>query len=159
LPRELRRGLHRPLSGAVPLGPRADAPVRLARRRLAAPVRLAGRIGRAGQGEVVSEPLYVEASAFLSRHLTGIGRFVARLVEALAHETPLRLTTTMDRQTARDLDLSTRLSRGHDVPLTPDLLPRTEDVRDWVDRLLELPQERHDPERSRHGPILYTTLR
>lgn len=107
----------------------------------------------------MNEPLYVEVSALLSRHLTGIGRFVARLIEALAHEAPLRLTTTMDRETARNLDLSTRLCRGSDVPLTLDLLPRADDARSWVDRLLELPQERHDPERSRHSPILYTTLR
>src|SRR5439155_15485721 len=110
-------------------------------------------------GEGMSEPLYVEASAFLSRHLTGIGRFVARLVEGLVHETPLRLTTTMDRQTARDLDLSTTLTRGHEIPLTPELLPDAEDTRVWVDRLLALPQQRLDPERSRHSPILYTTLR
>src|SRR5262249_16884021 len=39
------------------------------------------------------EPLYVEASALLSAHLTGIGRFVARLLEALVRRVPVRLTT------------------------------------------------------------------
>src|SRR5262249_20917012 len=38
-------------------------------------------------------------------------------------------------------------------------LPRTDDAREWVDQILDLPQERHNPEVSRHSPILYTTLR
>ncbi len=42
-----------------------------------------------------SEPLYLDIYPLLAKHLTGIGRFVARLVESLARLTSVRLITTI----------------------------------------------------------------
>src|SRR5262245_34169806 len=79
------------------------------------------------------KPLYVEAAALLSGHLTGIGRFVARLIEALVARTPVRLTTMISREQAAELKLSPRLPCGWDIPLSADDLPaRGADIRDWV---------------------------
>src|SRR5262245_32119670 len=105
-------------------------------------------------------PLYVEVSSLLTRHLTGIGRFVARLLEALAPLAPLRLVTTMHRDWARSLNLSTALLVGREVVLDGDTLRRAdEDLTGWVRRLLRRPQRRHDPLLAARSPGLYTMLR
>lgn len=105
-------------------------------------------------------PLYIESAALLSGHLTGIGRFVARLIEALAPLTPLRLTTMISREQAAELKLSPLLRSGNDIPLSANDLPAPGiDLRDWVRHVLQLPQEAHDLGFSRRCPMLFTMLR
>jgi glycosyltransferase involved in cell wall biosynthesis len=105
-------------------------------------------------------PLYVEVTSLLTRHLTGIGRFVARLLEALAPRTPLRLVTTMDRLRARSTNLSTALLVGREAVVDGGGLRRAdEDLTKWVRRLLRMPQGPHDARLAARSPGLYTMLR
>jgi len=105
-------------------------------------------------------PLYVEVTSLLTRHLTGIGRFVARLLEALVPHTPLRLVTTMDKLRARSLNLSTALVVGREVVVDGgSLRPADEDLTKWVRRLLKMPQRPHDTQQAARCPGLYTMLR
>jgi glycosyltransferase involved in cell wall biosynthesis len=105
-------------------------------------------------------PLYVEVSPLLTKHLTGIGRFAARLVEALAHITPLRLITTIQGELARNMRLSNMLSCGQDLPVSrADVPAADEDVGAWARRLLGRPRCRHDPHLAARCPVLYTMLR
>ncbi|MCS6864854.1 MAG: glycosyltransferase [Gemmataceae bacterium] len=106
----------------------------------------------------MNTPLYVEVTALLPRHFTGIGRFIARLLIELAEQTPLRLTATIDRDTAARWNVRTTLC-GRDIPLTAANRPRTTDLRTWVDELLALPSEPHNPAHARQCSMLYTYLR
>jgi hypothetical protein len=105
----------------------------------------------------MGRPLYVEVTPLLSRRLTGIGRFAARLLEALAVRTPLRLTTMR----TRSLNLSTALLAGREAVVNGEDLRRRadEDLARWVRRLLRLPQRPHDPRLAARCPGLYTMLR
>ena len=105
-------------------------------------------------------PLYVEVGPLLTKHLTGVGRFIARLLEALAPRVPLRLVTCVDRTWARLFRLSTVLLVGSEIAVDPGALGRVdEDLAGWVRRLLRLRQRRHDPARAAEAPGLYTMLR
>ena len=78
-------------------------------------------------------PLYVEASSLLDRRLTGIGRFVARLLEALVRLRPIRLVTTVQAEMARNLQLSTAFLCGQEFPRDGQLwqnLRRAIELRD-----------------------------
>ncbi len=70
-----------------------------------------------------SAPTYVEISPLLVRQMTGIGRFVARLVEALSRLTPLRLINTIQGEHADNMRLSNMLPCGQEiiVPRAPCL--------------------------------------
>jgi glycosyltransferase involved in cell wall biosynthesis len=81
-------------------------------------------------------PLYVEVSPLLSQHLTGIGRFVARLVQALAPLTPLRLFSTLTRAQALEARLSPTLTAGHALVIDATQLPTAGDVAVWTRQLL-----------------------
>lgn len=105
-------------------------------------------------------PLYVEVSSLLARHLTGIGRFVARLLEALAPLTQLRLVTYVDKYTAWSSKLAAPLLVGREVVVDGTGLRRAdEDLTRWVRRLLRLPQRSHDRGLAGRCPGLYTLLR
>jgi glycosyltransferase involved in cell wall biosynthesis len=106
-----------------------------------------------------TEPLYVEASPLLTRQLTGIGRFVARLVQALARRRPLRLFCTIHGEHARRMKLSTALVGGQELPLTPDLIPGDEDLGVWARRLLHGRRTAPDTALARQCTALYTMLR
>src|SRR5712664_1916758 len=84
------------------------------------------------------DPLYVEVSPLLTPHITGIGRFVARLVEALAPHTPLRLVSTISGAHAQNMHLSTDLQCGEEICISPQDVPRADsDVGLWARRLLK----------------------
>src|SRR5262245_59551648 len=90
-------------------------------------------------------PIYVEVYPLLVKHLTGIGRFVARLVEALAHVRPLRLVNTIQGAHAENMRLSAALPCGYEIAVTrADLPPADADVGVWARRLLRRPRRRHD---------------
>jgi glycosyltransferase involved in cell wall biosynthesis len=106
------------------------------------------------------EPIYFEVSSLLNKKLTGIGRYVARMVEALARRRPLRLVTTIQLEQARSINLLTCFTCGQEIRLTPaDVPPADEDVGRWVHRLLHRPSGLHDWEESRQHPGIYTMLR
>jgi glycosyltransferase involved in cell wall biosynthesis len=106
------------------------------------------------------EPVYVEVSALLSKNLTGIGRLVARMIEALARRRPVRLVTTVQKNQARSLGLSTALLCGQEIRLEDRELPSADgDVASWTRDLLRRAHCRHDAEAaSRHAGI-YPVLR
>jgi len=108
----------------------------------------------------VSTPLYVEVSPLLTPHLTGIGRFVARLVEALARRSPLRLVNTIQADLARSMRLSTALPCGQEIAVNPGDLPGADrDIEAWRKELLRLPHARHDAELASRSAGLFTLLR
>ena len=107
-----------------------------------------------------SEPIYVEVSSLLHRRLTGIGRLVARLVEALTRLRQVRLVTTIQAEMARNLKLTTAFLCGQEITLNPGDAPSADsDVATWARKILRLPRRRHDLDISRRHPGLYTMLR
>jgi glycosyltransferase involved in cell wall biosynthesis len=107
-----------------------------------------------------AEPVYVESSSLLSRNLTGIGRYVARMVEAMVRMVPVRLVTTVTEEQARASKLLTSLVCGHEVELVPGQVPSADDdVGVWVRQLLRRPQRTHDFQEARRHAGIYPALR
>jgi len=104
--------------------------------------------------------LYVEIGALLAKQLAGIGRFIARLIEALAQHRPLRLINAIDGRLAEHMRLSKKLCCGEEI-LVPrgSLPPADQDLKSWVCRLLKSPRAKIDKRRVREGTTLFTTLR
>ena len=91
------------------------------------------------------EPIYVEYGPLLERRLTGIGRFVARLIEALVRRRPVRLFSTAGRG---------------DILLTPETVPDADaDVARWARELVSRRRLAHDNELACRSPAIYTALR
>ena len=107
-----------------------------------------------------ADPLYVEASALLSKRLTGIGRLVARLLAAITQLRPVRLVTTIQAETARNQRLSTSLLCGQEIALTAqDAADADGDIAVWARQILRRPRRRHDVRESSRHAGLYTMLR
>ncbi|HEV3118241.1 MAG TPA: glycosyltransferase family 1 protein [Gemmataceae bacterium] len=105
-------------------------------------------------------PLYVEASSLLDRRLTGIGRFVTRLVHALVQLRPVRLVTTIQAETAHSCGLSTALLCGQEIAIPAECVADIDtDVAAWARTVLRLPRRKHDLAASRRHAGLYTMLR
>src|SRR3989442_915138 len=85
------------------------------------------------------DPLYVEVSPLLGKHLAGIGRFAARLIEALARQTTLRLVNTIQGDHARNMRLSKVLRCGQQSAALCDKLVAnsysTKADADWLCRV------------------------
>jgi glycosyltransferase involved in cell wall biosynthesis len=108
----------------------------------------------------VNQPIYLEVNPFLQRRLTGVGRFVARLVENLARVAPLRLVTTMQLPAAKALNLRTDLICGQEIAVDASIFPETTgDIADWTRKLMKLPQQRHDEQLASRCTGVYTFLR
>lgn len=96
-------------------------------------------------GHADAEPVYVDYGPLREQHLTGIGRFTARLVEALVRRRPVCLFSP---------------EGWGDLPLTSDDVPEADDdLARWARRLLRRPRQRHDGDLARHSPAVYTALR
>jgi glycosyltransferase involved in cell wall biosynthesis len=106
------------------------------------------------------DPVYLEVYPLLLRHLTGIGRFVARLVESLSRLRPLRLVNTIQGEHAESMRLSKALPCGYEIAVSAaDLPPADEDVGTWARRLMRRPRRRHDRYLAEKSPGVYTLLR
>jgi glycosyltransferase involved in cell wall biosynthesis len=90
-------------------------------------------------------PLFVELSPVLERRPTGIARFTARLIEALARRTSLRLFTPGDTS-----DLC--IERG-------SLPAQDGGFQDWAREVRRQPRAPHDARLAHQGTALYTALR
>jgi glycosyltransferase involved in cell wall biosynthesis len=89
-----------------------------------------------------------------------MGRFVARMVEALADQVPVRLVTNMQIWEARISKISTALLRGYEIRIEPGELPRADDdIQGWVRRLLRQPRARHQNDVAGRSTGIYTWLR
>lgn len=90
-------------------------------------------------------PIYIDYGPLREQHLTGIGRFTARLVEALVRRRPVCLFST---------------EGWGDLPLTAADVPDTDaDLARWARRLLRRPRQRHDSATASRAPAIYTALR
>lgn len=106
------------------------------------------------------DPLYVEVSPLLGRHLAGIGRFAARLIEALARHTTLRLVNTIQGEHARNMRLSKVLRCGQEIAVSDPQLPSADaDLAWWARRLFYRRPYRHDARLAGRCAVLYTMLR
>lgn len=104
-------------------------------------------------------PLYVEVMPLLSRRLTGVGRFTARLLEALARRRRLRLFTTFDRAGLRRMDLRPELVCGEEIAIDAPLPMADADVGQWTEELLRRPRRPHRGAASASHACVYTMLR
>jgi glycosyltransferase involved in cell wall biosynthesis len=87
----------------------------------------------------------VEVSCLLEKHLTGIGRFAARMIDALTRIVPLCLFTTGGSEDIR--------------PTAADLLPLDQGIEAWTQHLLRQPRCPHDGRLAANCAALYTVLR
>lgn len=105
-------------------------------------------------------PLYVEVSSLLSKHLTGIARLTARLVEALSRQTDLRLLSGVPSDAAVHPDIEPRLLCGEEIHLRRgELPPADSDLDGWVARLFRRPLYPHDPALAAQATCLFSVLR
>jgi glycosyltransferase involved in cell wall biosynthesis len=93
----------------------------------------------------VHGPVYLDISPLLERHLTGIGRFVARLVEALSPQTELALFVP---GRDREIRLETQELPGADL-----------DMESWRKRLWQQPERPLDHARAQRHSAIFTALR
>jgi glycosyltransferase involved in cell wall biosynthesis len=106
------------------------------------------------------EPVYVEVSPLLGRNLAGIGRFAARLVEALVALTPLRLFNTVQGEHAESMRLSNALPSGSEIEVPCGDLPGADDdLARWARRLVLGRRRPHDAWLARRCAAVYTMLR
>jgi glycosyltransferase involved in cell wall biosynthesis len=90
-------------------------------------------------------PFYVDAAPLREARLTGIARFVARLIEAMARRRRLHLFLP---------------GLTHDVPLDAARLPdQALGVDEWVRCLWKLPRRKHSRAQAQASTGLYTVLR
>ncbi len=107
-----------------------------------------------------STPIYMEISPLLVSQMTGIGRFVARLVEALSRLRPLRLINTIQGDLADNMRLSNALPCGQEIIVPRGSLPPADgDVFRWARKVIHGPRRAHDHELARRSPAIYTMLR
>jgi glycosyltransferase involved in cell wall biosynthesis len=106
-------------------------------------------------------PLYVDVSPLLSKRLTGIGRYAARLVDRLARRAPLRLITGVSYGEVCRLTGRPVLYGGVEIRVDPDTAPPGEgvEVHRWRDALFSLPVSAFDAPRAAESAGLYVFLR
>lgn len=101
-------------------------------------------------------PIYVEVFPLLVPKMTGIGRFSARLVQALNQHAPLRLTTFLDPRTARVHKLGDDLSRGEEIEIgVGELTDAGEDLPGWARRVCQRPKRPYDPRAAAEHTGIY----
>jgi glycosyltransferase involved in cell wall biosynthesis len=106
------------------------------------------------------EPIFVEVGALFTRHLTGIGRHIARLVRGLAQLAPLRLVSTLTSAQARDLRLRDALVCGEEMEVAACELPALDPNLDaWVRRLTRRPRKPHAAHLAARSSCVFPALR
>jgi glycosyltransferase involved in cell wall biosynthesis len=107
----------------------------------------------------VQGPLYIEVGPLLTTCLTGVGRFVARLVGAVARQSPVCLVR-VDPRTNVPPSAGADTIEGHEPgPVTAADLPATTlDLHRWQRELLRLTRP-YDPRSDARGVGLFTWLR
>jgi glycosyltransferase involved in cell wall biosynthesis len=107
-----------------------------------------------------ADPVYVEVSPLLTNHLTGIARFAARLVEALAKLCPLRLIHATPGDFDGNLRFPGGLPFGQEIVVDQgDMGEADLDLAGWARRLLQRPRRRHDTRLAGRCTVVYTMLR
>jgi glycosyltransferase involved in cell wall biosynthesis len=107
-----------------------------------------------------ASPIYVEVSPLLTKHLTGIARFAARLIEALAPLSPLRLINTSEGDFDGNLICPSPLRTGEEIVVERGALEEADkDLARWARRLFRRPRCRHDAKAAGRSAVVYTMLR
>lgn len=92
--------------------------------------------------------------------LTGVGRCVARVVQALARIRPVRLFSMARLEDLRDHHLRTGIHQGVETELGPHNLPAdTGDLHEWRDAVFSLPCRPFDMAAAAEGRGIYTFRR
>src|SRR5262249_53919519 len=98
--------------------------------------------------------------ALATKHLTGIGRHVARLIRGLSRLAPLRLVSTMTGAQARRLHMPAPLVCGQEMAVTyHDLPPMDTNLDGWGHQLLRLPRRRHAVRQAGRSGCVFPALR
>jgi glycosyltransferase involved in cell wall biosynthesis len=114
-----------------------------------------GAVARAG-----ALPIYVEVSALMGRHVTGIGRWVALLIEALLRIRPLRLIRIIQGEYALSMGMSKVLKCGHEIALPQGCMPDADrDLPAWARQLFRRPPRPLDNRLMTHCGVVYPFLR
>lgn len=106
------------------------------------------------------DAVYVDATSMARPRLTGVGRCVARIVQALAKIRPIRLFSLARLEDLRDHHLRIGIHQGVETELRPGNLPAdTGDLHDWRDEVFAQPSRPFDGPASRAGCGIYTFRR
>lgn len=107
-----------------------------------------------------SSSLYIEVSPLLASPLAGIGRYVARLIEALSRLTPLHLVNLAGGNLTESLKLSNALPHCQEIrfPLN-GVPPIGADLDRWVRRLLQYTHYNFDRESAKQCSGVFAMLR
>ncbi|CAN5474239.1 glycosyltransferase family 1 protein [soil metagenome] len=108
------------------------------------------------------QPIYIDASALFDSHITGIGRFVARMIEAVGQTRPVILFTTASRPSAAASEQG-YLHWGAEIFISQrdmDALdPIDVDVAEWAKKIVRLPRRKSDLEKMKQCAAVYPLLR
>src|SRR5438128_2320175 len=105
----------------------------------------ANEVSPSSQPAPADVPIYVDVSTLQEKHLTGMGRFVAQLVRALAQRTPLGLLTT---------------ATGEYIPLSClDAAESDPDLERWAQWVLRRPRRTLEDRSVKKCAVVYTALR
>jgi glycosyltransferase involved in cell wall biosynthesis len=109
----------------------------------------------------MSVPLYVEISPLLTRSITGIGRYIVRVLDELARMAPVRLLSYHRWDTVACCTRRwPRLYCGREIELTPENVPpRGTDVRTWRDKVLACRSRPLDTAAARDGAVVFSWSR
>jgi glycosyltransferase involved in cell wall biosynthesis len=108
----------------------------------------------------LKNPIYIEVEPLVHQKLTGVGRYTARLVQALARRGPLRLVTTFHAEKAWEAGLRPELVCGQEIALDNTNSPSADcDIDEWRLRTLRLPKQKHDRELAARSAGIYTFMR
>jgi glycosyltransferase involved in cell wall biosynthesis len=98
--------------------------------------------------QMIDETVYVEMETLLENHLTGIGRFVARMVEAFGRRGPVRLFSP---------------SSMTEINITPSEMASLgsidSDVSVWTKKLVDLPKRDFDAAAATQSIAVYPLFR
>src|SRR5262249_49078388 len=98
--------------------------------------------------------------ALLAKNLTGIGRFVARLVEALSRHCSLRLINSVEGRLAKHMRLSNALRGGEEIKIPRRSLPPADrDLEEWANAILRGTRTPIDKSFAKSCATLFTALR
>lgn len=105
-------------------------------------------------------PVYVEVSPLVGKRVTGIGRFTARLIEALAHVTTVRLFTALGSRRVSPIEIESSTRYGREIAVgAGDVAGADADLERWAHALLHRPGEPLDAAVTATHAAIYPWLR
>lgn len=116
-----------------------------------------GTTGPAGKPRPV---IYLEGNAFIHAQFTGVGRYIARLLEHLAMQAEVRLFTFLTPQQVLAMRRPEVPVWGHEIVVPPSLVDDIDgDLAVWAKGLLKLPSRKWNPVEAAQCAAIYPLLR